>query len=107
MDFTTLLSPNVLPLVIAGVLSLPIGLFFAYYFSQSRVRGLGMFGGLVGCIVAGAALYFGIAASGISINSLSYFFGAFFICSTGVVAGALLANVLAGSGSNSGASPSH
>lgn len=107
MDFTTLLSPKVLPLVIAGVLSLPIGLFMAYYFSQSRVRGFGVFSGLLGAIVAAAALYFGVAASGIRTDSLSYFFGAFFICSTGVVAGALLANVLAGSGRNGGASPSH
>ena len=107
MDLNTLLSPQVLPLVIAGVLSLPIGLFFAYYFSQSRVRALGVLGGLLGAIVAGVGLYFAIAGSGINTEGLSYFFGAFFICSTGVVAGALLVNVLAGSGRSSGASPSH
>lgn len=107
MDLNTLLSPKVLPLVIAGVLSLPIGLFIAYYLSQSRVRGLGVFGGLLGAIVAGAALYFGVAASGLTVESLSYFFGAFFICSTGVIAGALLANVLAGASRNGGASSAH
>lgn len=107
MDLNTLLSPKVLPLVIAGLLSLPIGLFFAYYISQSRVRGLGVFGGLLGAIVAAVGLYFAVAASGISIDALSYFFGAFFICSTGVISGALLANLLAGSGKNSGASPAH
>ncbi|MGZ3636774.1 MAG: hypothetical protein ACXVCX_02925, partial [Ktedonobacterales bacterium] len=87
--------------------SLPVGLFFAYYMSQSRVRGLGVLGGLLGAIVAGVALYFAIAVSGITVDTLSYFFGAFFFCSTGVVAGALLANILAGSGGNSGASPAH
>ena len=109
MDLNTLLSPKVLPLIIGGVLSLPIGLFIAYFFSQSRVRVLGVMGGLLGAIVAGAALYLGIAASGISVEALSYFFGSFFICSTGVVAGALLVNVLAGSGRsrNGGASLSH
>lgn len=107
MDLNTLLSPQALPLVIAGIVSLPIGLFFAYYFSQTRVRTLGVFGGLLGAIVAGVGLYFAIAAGGINTEGLSYFFGAFFICSTGVVAGALLANMLAGSGGSSGASPSH
>lgn len=107
MDFNTLLSPTVLPLVIAGIVSLPIGLFFAYYLSQSRVRGLGVFGGLLGAVVAAVGLYFAVSASGITIDALSYFFGAFFICSTGVVSGALLANLLAGSGGSSGASPAH
>lgn len=107
MDLNTLLSPKALPLVIAGILSLPIGLFFAYYISPSRVRVLGVLGGLLGAIVAGVGLYFAIAASGIAVDTLSYFFGGFFICSTGVVAGTLLANMLAGSGRNSGASPAH
>lgn len=107
MDFNTLLSPTVLPLVIAGVLSLPIGLFFAYYISQSRVRALGVLGGLLGALVAAVGLYWAITTSGIILDTLTYFFGAFFICSTGVVSGALLANLLAGSGRNSGASAAH
>lgn len=107
MDLNTLLNPKALPLVVALILSLPSGLFFAYYISQSRVRVLGVLGGLLGAIVAGVLLYLAIVASGIPLDTITYFFGAFFICSTGVVAGALLANILAGSGRNSGASPAH
>ena len=44
-------------LIIAGILSLPAGLFVAYLVSQPRVRFLGLLGGLVG-LVNGALVVF-------------------------------------------------
>jgi hypothetical protein len=85
-------------LVVALVLALPGGLFVAWLLSLPRARFLALVGGIVGDLVAAAAIFAFLAAAKPSIDALSYFVGAFFICSTGVAIGALLADFLVGLG---------
>jgi len=83
-------------LIIAVVLSLPGGLFLASAMSQPRARLLSLLGGIVGAVAVGAAIYGYIKAANVRVDALSYFLGAFFACSMGVLAGALVVNFLVG-----------
>jgi hypothetical protein len=77
-------------LVIAGILSLPMGLFVAYLISRPGLRILGVLGGLIGAGVVALGLEFFRVNVNLTIEAVSWFFGAFLACSTGVVIGALL-----------------
>ena len=97
MSFFSNLSNIVL--IIATILALPVGLFGASLMSQPRGRWISLFGGLVGAIVAAAAIYYYAHAAKLIIDVLGYGLGVFFACSVGVAVGALLANFLLGLGS--------
>ena len=83
-------------LAIAAVLSLPGGLFLSFAMSQPRARLLSLLGGVVGAVLVAAAIYGYITAAKVRVDALSYFLGAFFACSMGVLAGALVVNFLVG-----------
>jgi hypothetical protein len=90
------MDTNLILLIIAAVLSLPGGLFMASIMSEARARLLALFGGVVGAAAVAAAIYLYLQRAHPSIDGLSYTLGAFFACSMGVFAGALLANFLVG-----------
>lgn len=79
-------------LIIAAVLSLPGGLFVAMLLSQPRTRWLGLIGGVLGAALVALGLEFFTHAAGVTIDAVSWFFGAFLACSMGVAIGALLVN---------------
>lgn len=83
-------------LIIAAVLSLPGGLFMAAIMTQARARLLALLGGVIGAVAVAAAIYGYVQVTKPSIDGLSYAVGAFFACSMGVFAGALLVNFLVG-----------
>jgi len=87
---------NLILLIIAAVLSLPGGLFMVAIMTPQRGRLLSLLGGLIGAVVVAAAIYAYVQAAKPSIDGLSYAIGAFFACSIGVFAGALLVNFLLG-----------
>lgn len=81
-------------LIVAAVFSLPIGLFSAYLLSTPRARALAILGGLIGDAVVAGGIFYYISAAHIWVDALSYWFGALFACSVGVMAGALVTNFL-------------
>ncbi|HEX9038540.1 MAG TPA: hypothetical protein VF808_16270 [Ktedonobacterales bacterium] len=85
-------------LLVAGILSLPAGLFVAFLISQPRVRFLGLLGGLVGAAVTALALLYFVTQTKTTIEAVSWFLGAFLACSMGVAVGALLVGFFFGSG---------
>jgi hypothetical protein len=89
-------NPELTLLIIAAVLSLPGGLFMSFIMSAPRAKALSLLGGIIGAAVVGAGVYFFIIAGQVSVDMLSYGLGAFFACSMGVFAGALLVNFLVG-----------
>ncbi|MBF6592180.1 MAG: hypothetical protein IVW57_16845 [Ktedonobacterales bacterium] len=88
-------------LILAAALALPGGLFIAYLVSEPRARWASLLGGIIGDGLTGLGIYYYVRAGGISIDALSYWFGAFFGCSVGVLIGALVVNFVVGSGSRS------
>ncbi|SRR5487761_2001369 len=90
-------------LIIAAVISLPGGLFAASLMSQPRTRWLGLLGGLLGAALTAVALQYFVRAAGVTVEAVSWFFGAFTACTMGVAIGALLANFFFGSGRGSDA----
>ena len=87
---------NLVLLIIATVLSLPGGLFMAFFMSEPRAKALSLLGGIIGAFVVAAGIYFFVTQDKVSIDGLSYGLGAFFAASMGVFAGALLVNFLVG-----------
>ncbi len=81
-------------LIIAAVLALPGGLFVTYIVSEPRARAVAVLGGIVGDLFVAGGIYYFIAAAHVTIDALSFWLGAFFACSMGVLGGALLANFL-------------
>lgn len=92
------MSLSTIILVIAGILSLPVGLFVAYFVSRPGLRILGVLGGLIGAGLAALGLELFRANVNLTIEAVSWFFGAFFACSIGVVVGALLVGFIFGGG---------
>jgi len=96
-DEETAVSINTTILIIAAALSLPGGLFAAMLLSQPRTRWLGLIGGVLGAAVVALALEYFTHAAGVTIDAVSWFFGAFLACSMGVATGALLVNFFSSS----------
>lgn len=92
------MSLDTIILIIAALISLPGGLFSASLMSQPRTRWLGLIGGVIGAALTAVALEYFIHAAGITIDAVSWFFGAFLACSMGVAVGALLVNFFASAG---------
>lgn len=90
---------TVLFIIVAAVLALPMGLFVASLVSQARARWLAIPAGIAGDVVVAIAVYFYVTNTNFIVDGLDYFIGAFFACSMGVLAGALLANFLVALGS--------
>lgn len=88
------MSMTVLFTILAAVLALPPGLFVAALLSLARARGLATLAGIVGDVVTALAGYFFVTVTHIVVDGLDYFLGMLFICSAGVLAGALVANFL-------------
>lgn len=87
-------SMTVLFIIVAAVLALPMGLFIASLISLARARWLAIPAGIVGDVVTAIAVYLYVTNTKFIVDGLDYFLGAFFACSMGVLAGALLANFL-------------
>ncbi|MFI5272056.1 MAG: hypothetical protein ACHQ4H_03365 [Ktedonobacterales bacterium] len=83
-------------IIIAAILSLPIGLGVAAAVSMARARWLAIPAGIAGDVVVAIAIYYFVTTTKIPIDGLDYFIGALFACSAGVVGAALLANFLVG-----------
>jgi hypothetical protein len=81
-------------IIIAAILSLPMGLLIAFQISLPRSRLLAMLGGVIGAAVVGFAIYWAVEATQISLDALTYFLGCLFACSAGVIIGAVLTNFL-------------
>jgi hypothetical protein len=81
-------------MIIAAVLSLPMGLLIAFQVSLPRSRFLAMLGGVIGAAVVGFAIYWAVEVTQISLDALTYFLGCVFACSAGVIIGAVLTNFL-------------
>jgi NAD/NADP transhydrogenase beta subunit len=90
---------TVLFIIVAAVLALPMGLFVASLVSLPRARWLALLAGIVGDAAVAIAVYFYVTNTKFIVDGLDYFIGAFFACSMGVLAGALLANFLVSLGS--------
>lgn len=86
-------------IIVAAILALPVGLFVAALVSLARARWLAIPAGIIGDVVVALAVYFYVTNTKFTVDGLDYFLGAFFACSMGVLAGALLANFLVGLGS--------
>jgi hypothetical protein len=89
-------STQVILLIIAVVLSLPGGLFVAGWSSMARAKWAALFGGIIGAVVVALAILYYVNTSNVSIEGLSFFYGAFFAASMGVFLGALVVNFLVG-----------
>jgi hypothetical protein len=92
------MSLNMIILIAAAVLSLPMGLFVAFLVSRPGLRILGQLGGLIGCALTAYGLWYFVNQTGITIDAVSWFFGVFLACSMGVALGALLVGFLFGGG---------
>ena len=89
-----ILTDHLTLMIIAAILSLPMGLLIAFQVSLPRSRFLAMVGGVIGAAVVGFAIYWAVEATNISLDALTYFLGCLFACSTGVIIGAVLTNFL-------------
>ncbi len=85
---------NVIVLIIAAVLALPGGLFVAALISQPSARKFAMLGGVIGLLLTIAGLEYFVNAANVTIDAVSWFFGAFLACSMGVAVGALVVDFL-------------
>ncbi len=92
------MSVNVIVLIIAAVLALPGGLFVAALISQPSARKYAMLGGVVGLLLTIAGLEYFVIAANVTIDAVSWFFGAFLACSMGVAVGALVVDFLTDTG---------
>lgn len=90
---------TVVLLIIAAVFSLPVGLFSAYLLSTPRARALSIVGGLIGAALVAGGIFYYISAAHVWVDALSYWFGALFACSVGVLVGALVTNFMVSLGS--------
>lgn len=90
------MSLSLIVLIVAAILSLPGGLFAASLVSQPRTRWLGLIGGVIGAALVAVGLVYYTQASKVTIDAVSWFFGAFLACSMGVAVGALLVGFLVG-----------
>ncbi len=90
------MSTEVILSIIAVILSLPGGLFVAGLSSMARAKWAALFGGIIGGVLVTLAILFWVNAANIGIDGLSYFYGAFFASSVGVLLGALVVNFLVG-----------
>jgi uncharacterized integral membrane protein len=89
-------STQIILLIIAVVLSLPGGLFVAGLSSMARAKWAALFGGIIGAVVVALAIFYYVNTANVSIEGLSFFYGAFFASSMGVFLGALVVNFLVG-----------
>lgn len=90
------MSMTVLFTILAAILALPTGLFFAALISLARARWLAIPAGIIGDVVVALAGYFFVTVTHIVLDGLDFFLGMLFACSAGVLAAALLANFLVG-----------
>lgn len=90
------MSTQVILMIIAVVLSLPGGLFVAGLTSMARAKWAALFGGIIGAVVVALAILYFVDTAHVGIEGLSFFYGAFFACSIGVLLGALVVNFLVG-----------
>lgn len=89
---------NVIVLIVAAVLALPGGLFVAALISQPSARKYAMLGGVIGLLLTIAGLEYFVNAANVTIDAVSWFFGAFMACSMGVAVGALVVDFLTDTG---------
>jgi hypothetical protein len=89
-----ILTDHLTLMIIAAILSLPMGLLIAFQVSLPRSRFLAMLGGVIGAAVVGFAIYWAVEVTKISLDALTYFLGCLFACSAGVIIGAVLTNFL-------------
>src|SRR5512146_185768 len=83
-------------MIIALVLALPIGLALSALMSTARARWLALLAGIVGDLAVAVAIYAYVMIAGVTIDALTYFLGALFACTMGVMAFALIANFVVG-----------
>lgn len=83
-------------MIIALVLALPIGLALSALMSTARARWLALLAGIVGDLVVAVAIYAYVTVAKVTIDALTYFLGALFACTMGVMAFALIANFVVG-----------
>ncbi len=98
------MSLSMIILIVAAVLALPGGLFVAWLVSRPGLRFLGLLAGLIGDALTAFGLWYFVTATDMTIDAVSWFFGAFLACSMGVGIGALLVTFLFGGGRGSDAS---
>src|SRR5579862_5715563 len=84
-------SMETLLLFSAAVLSLPGGLFAAYLVGVPRARWLSLLGGIAGSALVAVGIHVYLRSSHVILDAVSFWFGAFFVCSVGIFAGALIA----------------
>lgn len=89
---------NTILLILAAVFALPGGLFTAALVTARRGRWLSFLGGFLGDLVFAVSVYYIVVTTTPSLDGLSFFLGAFFGCSIGVAAGAMIASFLLGLG---------
>lgn len=92
---------NIIVLIVAAVLALPGGLFVAALISEPSARKFALLGGVIGLVLTAVGLEYFVGAAHVTIDAMSWFFGAFLACSMGVAVGALLVDFLLDAGRDS------
>lgn len=97
------MSLSMILLIVAGILSLPGGLFVAWLVSPPRGHFLALLGGLLGAGITAFSLWYFVTQADITLDAVSWFLGVFLACSVGVTVGALLMGFFFGGGRSASA----
>lgn len=85
---------NIILLVVAALIALPIGLFVAALISQPDTRRYGLLGGVIALVLTVIVLEYFVHASNVMIDAVSWFLGTLMACVMGVAVGALVVDFL-------------
>jgi hypothetical protein len=85
---------DIILLVIAALLALPIGLFVAMLISQPDTRRYGLLGGVIALVLTAIGVEYFVQAANVTIDAFSFFVGALLACVMGVAVGALVVDFL-------------